>query len=75
MKGVKDFQPGHPPYGACLKNSRQTRCWRGHEFKHVYVDATGQEHRWCLECTYINRRRREHPAPREPNRIIREYFL
>ena len=77
MRGIKYFQPGHPPYGPCLTNSGKKRCCRGHEFKHVYVDVSGQRHRWCLECTYINRRQRkaEQDKPREPSRIVREYIL
>lgn len=55
---LKGFQYGHAPLGACLKNAKKKKCWRGHKFTHVTVDSMGKKHRICYKCIYYNRNMR-----------------
>jgi hypothetical protein len=56
--GFKGFQFGQIPHGAGLINSRKKNCKCGKLYSHVYVDSSGQKHRWCLPCANDNRRKR-----------------
>lgn len=63
------FYDGHPPYGPARVNKSKKlcrQCPKAHPYTHVYTDAGGQEHRWCIYRQNELRRQRKRNAKKRP---------